>query len=87
MDDNQGQHSDYDRKVFIGELTFDNETDSAKIEERIRKAFRDPAAVQDVKVNVNRAKPGYYYAFVTFNTAEDGTSHVTQREKQSNPKT
>lgn len=86
MEDQQGQHVDNDRKVFIGELTFDNETDFQKIGETIRKAFREPESVQDVKVNVNRAKPGYYYAFVTFQTAEDGRIVTTQPARPSTTK-
>jgi hypothetical protein len=62
-------------------LTFDNETDFQKISETIRKAFRDPESVLDVKVNPNRSKPGSYYAFVTLKTPEDGTHRLTQPKR------
>lgn len=54
--------------------------------ETLRKAFRDPEAIEDVKISPNRAKAGYFYAFVTFRSAEDGTVFTTQHAKQSKTK-
>jgi hypothetical protein len=68
-------------------LTFDNETDFQKISETIRRAFRDPESVIDVKVSSNRSKLGSFYAFVTFKTAEDGTQQLIQPKRPSKAKT
>lgn len=78
MEEQSGQGSSPETKVFIGDLVFENETDFQKISETIKKAFKNPEAIADVKVNPNRSKMGFSYAFVTFRTAEDGTDECTQ---------
>lgn len=68
MDEKDTQGGDSESKVFVGDLTFDNETDLEKIRETIKRAFKNPSVVLNVKVNLNRSKQATYYAFVTFAT-------------------
>jgi hypothetical protein len=78
MENKSAQSNDYERMVFIGGLTFEDGADFQKIQETIKKAFKNPGANAEVKVYPNRSKQGIFYAFVTFSSAEDGIPKTTQ---------